>query len=133
MTKKHRQIGVAIIWNSDRSQILIDQRLSDGDFADYWEFPGGKIEAGEDAIACIQREIREELGIGIVVDDHLITIEHEYKNIIVTLHVHHCRHVSGEPQAIECAQVRWVDIAELGQYRFPEANYEIVAAIHQVR
>jgi 8-oxo-dGTP diphosphatase len=129
--KKHKQIGVAVIWNRDRTKILIDQRLPEGDFADFWEFPGGKLEAGEDAIACIHREIQEELGIAIEVGAHLMTITHEYERIIVSLIVHHCYNVVGEPQAIESAQVRWVELSDLESYSFPEANYQIIKALKE--
>ncbi|CAN1212390.1 Mutator MutT protein [Tumidithrix helvetica PCC 7403] len=129
LAKKHKQIGVAVIWDRDRHKILIDQRLPQGDFGGYWEFPGGKIEEGEDAIACIRREIREELGIDIEVGAQLIAVSHEYEKFIVSLIVHHCHHISGEPQAIECAEIRWVEISELENYRLPEANYQIVAAL----
>lgn len=72
-----KQIGVAVIWN-DRGQILIDRRRQEGLLGGLWEFPGGKLEPGETVEACIQREIREELGIEIEVGEHLITIEHTY-------------------------------------------------------
>ena len=100
-TKKYRCIGVGVIWDRDRQRILIDRRLPNGELAEYWEFPGGKIEPNEDAIACIKREIQEELAIDVEVGDHLITIDHEYETMRVSLIVYHCTHLSGEPQAIE--------------------------------
>ncbi len=129
--KPHRQVGVAVIWDERRDRILIDRRLATGDFAGYWEFPGGKFEPGEDAVACIQREIREELGIEVEVGERLIAIEHEYDTKCVTLIVHHCTHRAGEPQALECAEVRWVSLADLDRYRFPAANGAILAALRQ--
>jgi mutator protein MutT len=57
-----KHIGVAVIWNDDR-QILIDKRKAGGAMGGLWEFPGGKIEAGETTIDCILREIKEELDI----------------------------------------------------------------------
>jgi len=131
MTKKRRSIGVGVIWNDDRSQILIDRRLNEGDFANYWEFPGGKIEPGEDAPTCIRRELMEELGITVDVGDLLVQIDHEYPNIHVTLFVHHCRLLSGVPQTIQCAEVIWVSLADLASYHFPEANYQIIEALCQ--
>jgi 8-oxo-dGTP diphosphatase len=130
--KKQKPIGVAVIWNRDRTKILIDKRLPEGDFADYWEFPGGKVEAGEDAIACIYREIKEELGIDIEVGAHLMTVSHEYEKFVANIIVHQCYLLAEEPQAIECAEIRWVEIAELENYQLPEANYQIVEALKQV-
>lgn len=125
----HKSIGVAVIWN-DEGQILIDRRKPSGLLGGLWEFPGGKIEPGETVEACIVREIQEELGIEIAVGDRLITIDHAYTHFRVTLNVHHCRYVSGEPQPIECDEVRWVSLAELDQFPFPKANVQIIEALH---
>lgn len=123
-----KQIGVAVIWN-DQQQILIDRRRQEGLLGGLWEFPGGKIEPGETVEACIRREIQEELGIEVEVGDHLITIDHAYTHFQVTLNVHHCRHVAGEPQPIECDEVRWVTVDQLDQYPFPKANVTIIEAL----
>lgn len=124
----HKQIGVAVIWN-DQNQILIDRRRQEGLLGGLWEFPGGKIEPEETVEACIQREIQEELGIAIAVGERLITVEHTYTHFRVTLNVHHCRHTSGEPQPIECDEVKWVTLDEIDQYPFPKANIRIIEAL----
>lgn len=121
-------IGVAVIWN-DQGQILIDRRPQSGLLGGLWEFPGGKVEPGETIEACIQREIKEELGIEIEVGDRLITVDHTYSHFHVTLNVHNCRHIAGEPQPIECDEVRWVNLMELDQYPFPKANVQIIDAL----
>jgi A/G-specific adenine glycosylase len=126
----HKSIGVAVIWN-DQGDILIDRRRQEGLLGGLWEFPGGKIEPGETVEACIQREIMEEIGIEISVGDRLITIDHTYTHFRVTLNVHYCRYLSGEPQPIECDEVRWVTLAELDQYPFPKANVQIIEALKQ--
>ncbi len=94
-------------------------------------FLGGKIEPGETVEECIKREIQEELGIEIEVGKHLITIDHTYTHLRVTLTVHHCRHLAGSPQPIECEQVRWVSLDELEQFEFPQANTRIIAALRE--
>ena len=126
----HKQIGVAVIWN-DRGQILIDRRKPDGLLGGLWEFPGGKVEGEETIADCIQREIREELGIEIAVGDRLVVVDHTYSHFRVTLNVHNCQHLSGEPQAIECDEIRWVTLAELDQFPFPKANLQIIQALRQ--
>lgn len=123
-------IGVGVIWN-EQGQILIDRRLQSGVLGGLWEFPGGKIEPGETVEDCIKREIKEELGIDIEVGKHLITIEHVYTHLHVNLTVHHCRYVSGTPQPLECAEIRWVTLAEIDKFPFPEANAQIIAALRQ--
>lgn len=128
-----KSIGVAVIWN-DQQQILIDKRPAKGLLGGLWEFPGGKIEPGETVEQCIQREIKEELDIEIEVGEHLITIDHAYTHFRVTLNVHQCRHLRGEPQPLECDEIRWVTLADIDQFPFPKANEKIIAALRsQVR
>jgi A/G-specific adenine glycosylase len=126
----HKTIGVAVIWGEE-GRILIDRRRQEGLLGGLWEFPGGKVELGETLEACIEREIKEELGIEIGVDRHLITVDHTYTHFRVTLEVYHCHHLSGEPQPIECDQVRWVTLEEIDQYPFPTANVRIIEALRQ--
>mgnify|MGYP006273261651 CR=1 FL=1 len=128
----HKQIGVAVIWNQ-QGEILIDRRLQEGLLGGLWEFPGGKIEEQETISACIQREIKEELGITVAVHDHLITINHAYTHFKVTLYVHHCHYLEGEPQPIECEEVRWVKPEQLSEFPFPKANTKIIEAIIRER
>ena len=121
----HKFIGVAVIWN-DQRQILIDRRLPEGILGGLWEFPGGKVEAGETVEECIKREIWEEIGIVIEVGEHLITVEHTYTHLCVTLTVHQCRHCTGIPQTLECDEIRWVTLDEIDQFTFPDANQKII-------
>jgi len=125
----HKRIGVAVIWNED-GQILIDRRRQEGLLGGMWEFPGGKIEPNETVEECIKREIQEELGIEVLVGDRLIIVDHTYSHFRVTLNVHHCRYQSGEPQPIECDEVRWVDLEDLQDYPFPKANEKIIEALY---
>ncbi|MGB7440054.1 MAG: 8-oxo-dGTP diphosphatase MutT [Coleofasciculaceae cyanobacterium] len=124
----HKIIGVAVIKNLE-GQILIDRRLPKGEMGGLWEFPGGKVESGETIEECIKREIKEELGIEIEVAEHLITINHTYSSFHITLTVHHCRHLTGVPQPLECDEVRWVTIDQIDQFTFPKANIEIINAL----
>jgi A/G-specific adenine glycosylase len=126
----HKVIGVAVIWNAN-GMILIDRRKPEGLLGGLWEFPGGKVEPGETIPECIQREIQEELGILIAVEEKLMTIDHAYTHFKVTLNVHHCRHVSGEPQTIECDEIKWVALSDLDKYPFPKANITIIQALQK--
>jgi mutator protein MutT len=124
----HKRIGVAVIRN-DWGKILIDRRRKKGLLGGLWEFPGGKIEGEETVESCIRREILEEIGIEIEVGGHLVTIDHTYTHLCVTLIVHHCRYLGGEPQPLECEEVRWVSLQEIEGFPFPEANARIIAAL----
>ena len=127
----HKIIGVGVIWNTQQ-QILIDRRRPGGAMGGLWEFPGGKLEPGETVEECIKREIWEELGIVIEVGKHLITIEHDYTHLRVTLTVHHCQHLQGVPQPIESEEIRWVTLDEIDRYTFPQANGQIIAALRMI-
>jgi A/G-specific adenine glycosylase len=124
----HKEIGVAVIYNQ-QGLILIDRRLEGGSFGGLWEFPGGKVEAGETVPDCIRREILEELGISIEVGEHLLTLTHTYSSFHITLHVYLCRHQIGEPQTLQCQEIRWVSLEEIDEFQFPEANSQIITAL----
>ncbi len=130
MILPHKSVGVAVIWNEAR-QILIDKRPPKESFGGLWEFPGGKQESDETIKACIKREILEELGIDITVEEHLITIDHSYSEIRVRLHVYHCYYLGGIPKTIECEEFRWVTLDEIEQFTFPPANQEIIKALRK--
>jgi len=109
--------------------VLIDQRKPEGLLGGLWEFPGGKLEAGETVEDCIRREVLEELAIVVEVGDHLCTVTHAYSHFRVTLEVHHCTHLRGDPQPLASDQVRWVRLEDLSNYPFPKANLQIIQAL----
>ena len=122
---QHKQIGVAVITNQE-GKILIDRRRESGEMGGLWEFPGGKIEPGETVTECIEREIKEELDLTILVGDRLTSITHNYQTFKVTLYVHECQYVSGEPKPLECEEILWVELSQMNQYQFPQANAQII-------
>jgi A/G-specific adenine glycosylase len=127
----HKIIGVAVIWDQSGKEILIDRRKEEGLLGGLWEFPGGKVEAGETIPDCIHREIQEELGIEIAVEEAFMSLDHTYTHFKVTLNVYHCRYVSGEPKPIECDEIKWVTLDELNDYPFPKANIHIIHALQK--
>ena len=129
-TLPHKRIGVAVI--SDRQgKILIDRRKAEGEMGGLWEFPGGKIEPGETVVECIKREIKEELNIEVNIGDRLTSITHSYKTFKVTLYVHDCEYLSGEPQPLESEEILWIDPCSMNQYQFPQANQQIINLLQQ--
>ena len=107
-------------------KLLITKRPAGSHLAGFWEFPGGKQEEGETLEACLQREVREELGIEIIPDGCLLSIDHEYQQHIVSLHFFRCHLMSGNPQPLECEELRWVCPRELDLYRFPPPDKSII-------
>lgn len=113
-------------------RVLIARRPRDGVLGGYWEFPGGKLEAGETIRQCLVREFEEELAVTVAVTDALARIEHDYDHGRIRLHAFLCQHVAGEPEALAVAEHRWVPVAELPTYRFPPANDALLARIAEV-
>lgn len=119
------EVTAAIIQRDDR--ILIAQRPASSWLAGKWEFPGGQIEAGEDGSICFIRELREELGITVVVGAPFSTVLHDYgEHGRIRLHSFLCRIVAGEPTALYHADLQWAAPEELPNYDFAPADIPIV-------
>ncbi len=128
----HYDVAAGIIWQGEpyRSRVLIAQRPADGMLGGLWEFPGGKRDPEDvDLPACLRREIDEELAIAIDVGDLVTTVKHAYTHFRITLHAFHARHRAGEPQAIGCADWRWVELTDLERFPFPVTDQKIIAAL----
>ena len=95
MEKRKIEVVAAVIF--DEKKILVSQR-DGGDMAGRWEFPGGKIEAGETHEQALKREIMEELGIIISVDSFLLTIEYDYPEFHLVMHCYQCAILFGAPR-----------------------------------
>lgn len=124
----HYDVAAGVI-NRDDGRFLIAQRRPDSMLGGLWEFPGGKREPGESLQECLQREIREELGIAIAVGDQIGTIRHAYTHFRITLYVFLCSYIGGDPQAIEVADWAWVALDELDTYAFPVTDQKIIALL----
>jgi A/G-specific adenine glycosylase len=126
----HFDVTAGVIWGKG-GHFLIAQRPLDGMLGGLWEFPGGKREPGETLPECLQREIREELGIEIEVGGGLATIKHAYTHFKITLYAFQCQHIGGEPQAVECADWAWVTLGDLDDYAFAATDQQIIAALRK--
>lgn len=124
---KRVDAAIAVVVRGGR--ILICQRKSRDTFGGYWEFPGGKCEAGETLEQCLHRELREEVDITARPVATLSAISHNYPHVQLTLHPFLCEHVAGEPRLIECQAARWIDPSELCNYQFPPANESLLREV----
>ncbi len=129
--KPHHHIGVGVIWKGGR--ILIAKRFADERLGGLWEFPGGQKERGESLPECVRREVREELGIGVSVQDECAVVRHGYSHFSITLHVFHCQYRRGTPRALGCAEWRWVAPRALSRYAFPSANRRVLEMLTRGR
>jgi A/G-specific adenine glycosylase len=131
-TTPHYDVTAGVIWEGEplRSRLLIAQRPLDGMLGGLWEFPGGKLEAGDpDLAGCLRREIDEELGIEIEVLERVATVRHAYTHFRITLHAFHARRLAGNPQPLGCADWRWAVFDELAGIPFPVTDQKIVRAL----
>lgn len=123
----HYDIAVAVVWHKGR--VLIARRPEDGLLGGLWEFPGGKIEPGETPEEAADREVREEMGIEVVVGDPIASVDHAYSHFRITLHAFDARYVSGDVESRSATAWRWAAPGELDQYAFPAANKRIVQSL----
>ena len=110
-------------------KILIAQRLSNAHLGGLWEFPGGKRKPGESFEACLMREVMEELGLTIAVDEQVASAEHHDAELQVRLRFYRCTILVGEPSPLGCEAYRWVAPAEIAAYPFPPADLPLVQQI----
>ena len=131
MSTQHQQsIHVAVgVIKTDDKHVLISKRHAHLHQGGLWEFPGGKIDAGETVQQALARESHEELGITVSQTQPLIQIPYDYGDKHVLLDVHVVTAYSGEPHSKEDQEIRIVPIAALRQFDFPAANRGIVSAV----
>jgi 8-oxo-dGTP diphosphatase len=116
-------VTAAVIERDDA--FLVTRRLKGTHLEGYWEFPGGKCDAGESHAACLERELREELGVRSRIGAEIFSIAHAYPERIVELHFFTCE-LDGEPRPLIGQEMRWVSRAELGSLQFPPADAELL-------
>ena len=123
----HFDVTAAVIRRNGR--VLIAQRPFGGRLGGLWEFPGGKVEAGETLPQCLRREIKEELGFRIKVGEFITSIDHAYTHFKITLHAFECTVVSGEPRKLGVEDFKWVRLSELGKFAFAKTDLRIIEAL----
>ncbi len=120
------EVVAAIIKKDDR--IFATQR-GYGDWKDYWEFPGGKLEAGETREQALMREIREELDTEIRIDKYLTTLEWDYPQFHLTMHCYLCSLVTETLHLLEHEAARWLSKEELDSVHWLPADISLLPLI----
>ena len=122
------RVAAGLLTRSDR--VLICQRRGDGLHPLKWEFPGGKVEDGEDETTCLRRELREELGIHATPGAVLSRTTHTYPNgRCVAVSFMHVRAYRGQPVNKVFRNVVWAPRARLLDYDFLEGNEDFVTRL----
>lgn len=114
------EVGCAVILRDGK--LLVAQRNEGDTCGGYWEFPGGKKEAGESLEECLVREVREELAVEIRPRKLICRHDCVCPERTVALFFYFCDWVRGEPQCLDCQDARWVSRAGLRELKFPEGD-----------
>ncbi len=120
--------AVAAVIQKD-GKFLITKRLETSPMGHCWEFPGGKREADETIEACAIRECMEEIGVTIKTVRYLQDQFYDYPHGKIHLHFVLCQIVSGEPQTLQCREVRWIEPHQFIDFEFPPADREVIGML----
>lgn len=104
----------------------------DGSMAGVWEFPGGKVEPGEDPIHALKRELHEELGIDADVGRLLFVSSHKYGETNLLLMFYEVLYWRGEPKAVHHQELQWASLEDLPRLELPEANRAVLPRLRQL-
>lgn len=107
-------------------KILVARRRKDIRFGGLWEFPGGKLEAGEDPEKGLERELAEEFSVQVRVEGLLISVPFHSPTLSIELLVYKVVHVSGEFRPVDHDEIRWVEPAGLDESAFTEPDRPVV-------
>ena len=129
MSNKVIHVAVGVILR--QQQILLALRDSKQHQGGKWEFPGGKVETGETVLQALRRELDEEVAIQLTEASAFMQLQYAYPEKTVLLDIYLVTAFSGEPHGREGQPLRWVDMAELNDIDFPDANQPIVERLQQ--
>lgn len=126
-TTPHHTVTAAIIQQNNK--VLIARRPSHKLLGGLWEFPGGKVEPREDLKQGLIREIQEELGCQIQVEDEFGVYQHAFTHFRITLHAFFCKLTEGEPTALEASEIAWVTPEMLTDYPMGKVDRQIATKL----
>ena len=126
MNRKTIHVTAAVIHRGD--EIFVTQR-GYGEYKDWWEFPGGKVENGETPEEALVREIREELDTSIEVEEYLTTVEYDYPAFHLSMNCYWCQVTEGELKLVEAEEARWLTKETLYDVPWLPADITLIAEI----
>jgi 8-oxo-dGTP diphosphatase len=121
---RERKLVVAALVR-EGGRILMSRRRADQAMPNLWEFPGGKVEPGEHPEAALIRELREELACDIAVDGIHDVVFHAYPEFDLYMLVYASRITAGTPEAVQVAEVAWVEAKRLPELDLLPADYPL--------
>lgn len=128
MRTKGIEVVASII---ERDGCIFATQRGYGEWKDWWEFPGGKMEVGEAPEDALRREIREELATEIEVGRLLTTVEYDYPTFHLTMYCYLCNIISGDLSLLEHEDARWLAMDELDSVKWLPADEDVVKEIER--
>jgi 8-oxo-dGTP diphosphatase len=119
MTKTIRVVAAVM---AKDGRYLVTQRRPTAVLPLLWEFPGGKVEAGESDLQALKREVKHRVGVEVEPGAQISSVSHEYEHYTVELHLYDCRITHGEPSAVNVHQFRWVESDDFDRLPFTPAD-----------
>ncbi len=116
----------------DRGRVLLSRRRPGGHQGLRWEFPGGKVEAGETPEAALIREFKEEVGVTIEALSPWTFVSHDYKSVHLLMMLYHCHRHSGQPRPLDVEDVGWFTLEEMAELEFPPADRPLLELLEQL-
>ena len=123
--KKTIRVVAAVILSDDRQSVFATQR-GYGEWKDWWEFPGGKIEPGETPEEALTREIREELNAEISINKFVTTVEYDYPKFHLTMHCYLCSLATDSLHLNEHEAAKWLTKEELDSVKWLPADFIVI-------
>ena len=121
-------VAAAIIKSN---QLLITKRAN-GQFKGLWELPGGKVEPNESFNDALKREIDEELSLNIRVNQFITTINHQYPNFKLIMHVFVCEIINGEISLLDHSEYRWINQNQLKYVNWLPADIKLIPSLRNI-
>ena len=110
-------------------RVLIAERPAGKHMAGWWEFPGGKVSAGETDAAALERELREELGVETRAEGEIMTLTHDYPDRTIDLVLWRATIIGGVPHSLDGQALKWVDCQSLGNEHLLPADAPFIGAL----
>ena len=127
---RQTHVAAGILLDS-AGRVLVTERIGDHSFAGRWEFPGGKIEDGEESVSALSRELGEELGIEIVDQSLFMSLDHEYADRSVSIDFYLIENWRNTPEGRDGQALLWILPEELAEDLLLPADAPVIEALRQ--